>query len=265
MSPTEAFALGAAAAMAGVINAVAGGGTLVTFPVLLAFGVSPVVANATSTVGLLVGTAGSVVGYRKHLEAVRPWLRRFIPVSLLGGLLGSWLVVAGSERVFSQLVPLLILFATVLFMAQGPIRRLAGIGQGEPGRPARRSSVAAAVAFQFLVSVYGGYFGAGIGILMLATFGLLGLPDIHRMNTLKTVLGALINVVAALAFISSGLVDWPRALVMTVGAFAGYWLGSHGAQRIPAAAVRAVVSVIGLVLAAWTFWKTFIAGAPAGP
>ena len=260
MTLTEVLALGAAAAAAGVINAVAGGGTLVTFPVLLAFGVSPVTANATSTVGLLAGTAGSMLGYRRHLEAVRPWLRRFVPVSLAGGLLGSWLVVAGSERVFSQLVPFLILFATVLFMAQGAIRRLSGIGQGESARPARKGSVAAAVAFQFLVSVYGGYFGAGIGILMLATFGFLGLPDIHRMNTLKTVLGALINVVAALAFVVAGLVDWPRALVMTVGAFAGYWLGAHGAQRIPAAAVRAIVAVIGLVLAAWTFWKTFVAG-----
>jgi uncharacterized membrane protein YfcA len=113
------------------------------------------------------------------------------------------------------------------------------------------------VLFQFAVAVYGGYFGAGIGILMLATFGFLGLPGIHEMNALKTVLGAVINVVAAVSFVVAGLVDWPRALVMTLGAFAGYWAGAQAAQRIPAAAVRGLVTVTGFVLAAWTFWKEF--------
>jgi uncharacterized membrane protein YfcA len=259
MNPLEVAGLFLAAAAAGVINAVAGGGTLVTFPVLLAFGVPPVTANATSTVGLLVGTAGSMLGYRRHLETVRPWLRKFLPVSLLGGLVGSGLVIAGDPDTFRRLVPFLILFATLLFTVQGVVRRLAGArpcggegGMGGTGRP-----VAGVVLFQFAVAVYGGYFGAGIGILMLATFGFLGLPGIHEMNALKTVLGAVINVVAAVSFVVAGLVDWPRALVMTLGAFAGYWAGAQAAQRIPAAAVRGVVTVTGFGLAAWTFWKEF--------
>jgi uncharacterized membrane protein YfcA len=120
--------------------------------------------------------------------------------------------------------------------------------------------LAGALLFQFAVAVYGGYFGAGIGILMLASFGLLGLSGIHEMNALKTVLGAVINVVAALSFVVAGLVDWPRALVMTLGAFAGYWAGAQAAQRIPSAAVRALVTVTGFVLAGWTFWKEFGGG-----
>ena len=264
MTLTEAGGLFAAAAVAGVINAIAGGGTLVTFPVLLAFGISPVVANATSTVGLFVGTGGSIWGYRRHLEAVRPWLLRFLPVSLAGSVVGSALLVYGSERVFSRLVPFLILFATLLFMLQGTLKRMSGGGNaGGTGELSGngvegRGRVAMAIGFQFLVAIYGGYFGAGIGILMLATFGFLGLGSIHEMNTLKTVLGSLINVVAAVAFVVAGLVDWPRALVMTVGALAGYWLGAHSAQRIPAAMVRKVVTGIGLVLAALTFWKEFV-------
>jgi len=256
MNPVEVAGLFLAAAAAGVINAVAGGGTLVTFPVLLAFGVPPVTANATSTVGLLVGTAGSMLGYRRHLEAVRPWLRKFLPVSLLGGLVGSGLVIAGDPDTFRRLVPFLILFATLLFTVQGAVRRLAGAGSVD-GEGGIGRSVAGAVLFQFAVAVYGGYFGAGIGILMLATFGFLGLPGIHEMNALKTVLGAVINVVAAVSFVVAGLVDWPRALVMTLGAFAGYWAGAQTAQRIPAAAVRGLVTVTGFVLAAWTFWKEF--------
>jgi len=259
MSPAEVAGLFLAAAAAGVINAVAGGGTLVTFPVLLAFGVPPVTANATSTVGLLAGTAGSMLGYRRHLESVRPWLRTFLPVSLLGGMLGSGLVIAGDPDTFRRLVPFLILFATLLFAVQGVIRRQAG-GQtagGESGTGGRGRSVAGAVLFQFAVAVYGGYFGAGIGILMLATFGFLGISGIHGMNALKTVLGAVINVVAAVSFVVAGLVDWPRALVMTLGAFAGYWAGAQAAQRIPAVAVRGVVTMTGFVLAAWTFWKEF--------
>jgi uncharacterized membrane protein YfcA len=254
MSPVEILGLAASAAAAGLINAVAGGGTLVTFPTLLLFGTAPLVANATSTVALVIGTFGGVFGYRKQLAAVRAWLWRLIPPSLLGGWLGSWLLTHTSDRTFARLVPFLILFATLLFLAQGLIRRKTA---GSAEAPSSRA-IAAAVAFQFAVAVYGGYFGAGIGILMLASLGLIGLTDIHQMNGLKTVLGSLINLVAALWFIGAGIVDWPRAGVMTVGAVVGYLLGSHYSQRIPQARVRQLVTGIGLVIAAVAFWKEFL-------
>jgi uncharacterized membrane protein YfcA len=254
MSPVEILGLAASAAAAGLINAVAGGGTLVTFPTLLLFGTAPLVANATSTVALVVGTAGGVFGYRRQLSAVKAWLWRLLPPSLLGGWLGSWLLTHTSDRTFSRLVPFLILFATLLFLAQGLIRRKTAASAEAPSSKA----VAAAIAFQFGVAVYGGYFGAGIGILMLASLGLIGLTDIHQMNGLKTVLGSLINLVAALWFIGAGIVDWPRAGVMTVGAVVGYLVGSHYSQRIPQVRVRQLVTAIGLVIAAVAFWKEFL-------
>ena len=252
MSALEILGLTLAAAAAGLINAVAGGGTMITFPVLLFFGTAPIVANATSTLALVIGTAGSIFGFRGQIAAVRPWLPRFAPVSLAGGLLGSILLTRTGNENFARLVPFLILFATVLFFAQGAFRRFATVGVGEGTR-----HIVIAVIFQFVVSVYGGYFGAGIGILMLASLGFLGLTDIHEMNALKNVLGSLINVVAATWFVVSGLVDWPKAGVMTVGALAGYFLGAHYSQRIPRAWVRPLITGIGLVISIVTFWKQF--------
>src|SRR5512146_272514 len=191
MPVTEILGLMLAAAAGGAINAVAGGGTLVTFPALLFFGTPPIIANATSTLALVVGTSGSIYGYRRHLEPVKPWLSRFVPVSMAGGLLGAMLLKLTSDRAFARLVPFLILFATVLFLSQGFFRRL--IGKGGETVLHRRNTLWGAVLFQFAVAVYGGYFGAGIGILMLASLGFLGLDHIHEMNMLKTILGSLIN------------------------------------------------------------------------
>lgn len=255
MSPWEALGLAAAAATAGAINAVAGGGTLVTFPALLAVGTPPVVANATSTLALMIGTAGSILGFRSHLGPVKPWLRRFIPVSLAGGLVGSVLLTLTSDRVFSRLVPFLLLFATLLFLAQGAVARLtrmepAGGGQGSP-------KLAIVIVFQFFVAVYGGYFGAGIGILMLASLAFMGLTNIHEMNTVKTVVGSLINLVAASWFIGAGLIEWPKAAVMTVGALTGYYLGSHFSQRISQKRVRQIITAIGFLISAYSFYEEF--------
>ncbi len=257
MGWTEIAGLVAAAMAAGAINAVAGGGTLLTFPTLLFFGTPPVVANATSTLALLIGTAGSVFGYRKHLPSVKPWLWRFVPVSILGGFVGSLLLTRTSDQTFSKLVPFLILFATVLFLAQGVFRRFAGMGASQEAHP-RHHSVSGAVLFQLGVAVYGGYFGAGIGILMLASLGFIGLSNIYEMNTLKTVLGSLINVVAAVLFISAGLIHWPKAAIMTAGALVGYFLGAHYSQRIPPKRVRQIITVIGFALSAITFYREFL-------
>src|SRR4051794_31239320 len=158
MSITEIVSLSFAAVAAGAINAVAGGGTLVTFPTLLLFGTSPIIANATSTLALVIGTAGSVFGYRRHLQAVKPWLSRFVPVSIVGGFIGSMLLTHTNEKTFSKLVPFLILFATLLFLAQGVLRRFAGSKDAEQ-QPATRHAIWWAALFQFAVAIYGGYFG----------------------------------------------------------------------------------------------------------
>jgi uncharacterized membrane protein YfcA len=257
MSATEIMGLMIAAAAGGAINAVAGGGTLVTFPALLVFGTPPIIANATSTLALVIGTSGGIYGYRRHLDPVRPWLWRFAPVSAIGGLIGAVLLTCTSNQTFSKLVPFLILFATVLFLAQGTLRRFANVGT-QAACDEQPRAVGGAILFQLAVAIYGGYFGAGIGILMLASLGFIGLSNIHEMNTLKTILASLINLVAAVWFILAGLIHWPKAGVMTAGALLGYFLGSHYAQRIPQQRVRQLITLIGFLISAVTFYKEFI-------
>lgn len=257
MSATEILGLMSVAMAAGAMNAVAGGGTLLTFPSLIFFGTPAIVANATSTLALVLGTAGSVFGYRKHLDAIKPWLWRFMPVSIAGGLLGSILLTHTSEKTFSKLVPFLILFATVIFLAQGAFRRFSRRAEGSE-QTVGKQTIWAAILFQFAVAIYGGYFGAGIGILMLASLGCIGLKDIHEMNTLKTVLSSLINLVAAIWFVLAALIDWPKAVVMTVGALLGYFLGAHYSQRISPQRVRQIITLIGFTLSAITFYKEFL-------
>jgi len=255
----EILALFAVACLAGGMNAVAGGGTILTFPTLLAFGMPSIQANATSTLALLVGIMGRLYGYRNHLSAAKPWLKNFAPVSVAGGLLGAWLLTRTSERFFDHLVPFLILFATALFLLNNIFRSLAGIEAVAATRKPNAAGTAAALVLQFGVAVYGGYFGAGIGILMLATMGLLGLHHIHEMNAIKTVLGSLINIVAAAYFVFAGLVIWPQAAAMILGATLGYFLGSHMAQKISQQQVRNLVGVIGVSLFLVFFWREFLA------
>ena len=256
MTPVQTLGLFGAACAAGVINSIAGGGTLITFPFLIFLGIPPVVANATSTVALVVGTSGTVYGYRSLLPSVRSWFGILIPVSIIGGWIGSSLLTVGGDRVFSSLVPYLILFATILFMGQGAIRaRLtARKDAGEQGTHPHGHRLAA-LLFQLLVSVYGGYFGAGIGILMLAALGILGFRNIHAMNALKSLLGLLINVTAALWFIKEGLVDWKIAGIMTAGSILGGYFGSTWAQTLPQNRVRMLITTTGLVITAVMFWK----------
>jgi uncharacterized membrane protein YfcA len=254
MSLTEIIGLILAAAAGGAINAIAGGGTLVTFPTLLFFGTSPKAANATSTLALVIGTSASIYSYRGHWTAIKPWLSRFVPISILGGVLGAALLYRTSERAFGKLVPFLILFATVLFVSQGVVRRFANL-EAKSGHP---HAIFGAILFQFAVAFYGGYFGAGIGILMLASLAFIGLNNIHEMNALKNLLGSLINFVAAVWFVFAGLVNWPKAGVMTIGALAGYFLGAHYSQRISQQRVRQIITAIGFVLSAITFYREFV-------
>jgi uncharacterized membrane protein YfcA len=253
----HAAALMLAGCIAGFMNSIAGGGTLVTFPALIFVGLPSIVANATSTVALLPAAVSSAAGYRRNLGTVARWLKVFAPVSLLGGLLGGILLVQTPSKVFDGLVPFLILFATVLFMAHSSFNRFFGTRGAVLHELPSRAWIIGAVAFQFAVAVYGGYFGAGIGILMLASLGMLGFEDVHHMNTLKVLLGFLINVVAAGYFIASGLIRWEHAGVMAVGTIIGGYGGAHIAQRIPQARVRTIITGIGLIISTAMFYKQF--------
>ncbi|MGB6222956.1 sulfite exporter TauE/SafE family protein, partial [Haloferula sp.] len=236
---------------AAVMNSVAGGGTMLTFPALLAAGLPPVLANTTSTVALYFGMPGSLWAFRKRLAEVKAWILPLGIVSLLGGFAGAWLLLRFDESVFERIVPWLLLFATLLFLLNGPIRRwLRKHETEEPDRPKTWG-----IFFQSGVAIYGGYFGAGIGIMMLAGLGVLGLRDVNRMNALKALLGLLCNTSAVVLFMIKGAVDWRLAGFLLAGSIPGYFFGSHFAQRIPAVAVRAIVAIIGISIAAHLFWK----------
>ncbi|MEO7932287.1 MAG: sulfite exporter TauE/SafE family protein [Chthoniobacterales bacterium] len=256
MSVQEILSLLGAAFAAGVINAVAGGGTMITFPVLLLFGTPAIVANATSTLALVIGTAGSIFGYRRHIDEIKPWLARLVPVSLVGGGVGSVLLLHTSDTTFTRIVPFLLLFATLLFLAQSLFKAVATQQiRDQPTHHIAPKFLIFSIVAQFAVAIYGGYFGAGIGILMLASLGFLGLSHIHEMNALKNVLGSLINVVAAIIFICGGLIDWPKAGVMTIGALAGYLFGSTYSQKLPHVWVRRIISAVGLGITGYLFFR----------
>jgi uncharacterized membrane protein YfcA len=222
-----------------------------TFPALLAV-VSPVVANGTSTVALVPGSLSAVWGFRRDLVTVRRWIPLLVPPSIAGGVVGSLLVTRLDPHYFSALVPWLILTAALLFLFQPLLAR--GIHRGEKHVP-RTEIVAAVVVLQFCVAVYGGYFGAGIGILMLSALGLMGLSDIHTMNCLKNLLAACINGMSVLVFAGEGVVRWDLVAVMAPAAIAGAYAGSRLAQRIDRRIVHGIVVAIGFGLAALYFYQ----------
>lgn len=255
MTPGQIAALVASSTAAGVMNAMAGGGTILTYPTLLWLGESPIIANATSTVALLPGAASSLFGYRREVLAHRGWLTTLFLPSLVGGATGAALLLLTPPLAFQRLAPFLILFATILFMLQGVVGRWAGTAERAPGRTPARLGLA--IAFQFAVAVYGGYFGAGIGILMLAVLGFLGVADIHASNGLKNFFGMCINGVAAAYFILRGAVEWRAALVMMAGAILGGYAGARFARKIGQARARTAVIVIGFVIAGILLYQSF--------
>jgi uncharacterized membrane protein YfcA len=246
VTPFQIASLVASSFGGGIMNAMAGGGTILTFPTLLFLGESAITANATSTVALWPGAASSMYGYRREVSEHRDWLKTLFLPSLIGGSLGAVLLLKTPVKTFERLAPFLILFATGLFMLQGIVSRWTG---SEHAAARTRGRLVAAVLFQFGVSVYGGYFGAGIGILMLAVLGFLGLSDIHAANGLKNFFAMCINGVAAGYFILRGSVDWPAALVMIAGAIAGGYAGARFARFIGREKARAAVVVIGVLVA----------------
>ena len=244
-----------AAFIAGMVNSVAGGGTLLSFPALVWIGVAPITANATNTVALWPGSLAGMVGFRHEMGNARRWMLVLGAPSVVGAAVGAVLLLRTPPDTFTLLVPYLILLATILFAAQEPLRRALRISTPKQGDSPRRSWWIGAILFQFCVAVYGGYFGAGIGILMLAALGLLGLTDIHQMNALKNFLALCINGCAAAYFVFAGAVSWRHALVMTAGAIAGGFGGAGLARRLGRTFVRRAVVAVGLAMAISLFYQ----------
>lgn len=243
-----------AGVLGGALNAVAGGGSFIAFPALLFAGVPPIPANATNTIALWTAAAASGGAYRNRLDVPRRVMIPLLAASLVGGLAGAFLLLKTPAHTFMRVLPWLTLGATLLF-ALG--RKLAG-GRGSViEHESSGAALAGATAFQLAVAVYGGYFGGGMGIVMLAMLAALGMTDIHAMNALKSVMGFVINGVAVLTFIVAGAVYWKQGIIMIVGGIAGGYLGAHYAMKLPQVWIRYFVVLVGAGMTVYFFWKSY--------
>ena len=249
----ETILLIAAAFGAGILNTVAGGGTFLTFPALVFTGMPPVMANATSTVAVFPGYLGGAVGFRSELAGFdRRWLLRLVVITLVGGLVGSSLLLVSSNEAFSMVVPFLLLGATLAFLFGHKIRRWAAA-------KAQDVSSEGAVGL-FGVALYGGYFNGGLGIVLLALFSLWGMTDLNRMNALKSGLSFLLSAISVAVFAVAGLVAWPEALIMMLAATAGGYAGAPLARALPKPIVRGVIATVGFGMSAIFFWRLVSVG-----
>jgi uncharacterized membrane protein YfcA len=270
-----------AAILGGTLNAVAGGGSFFAFPALLFTGVPPVQANATNTVALWPGSVASMGAYRRELTAQKPgFIILLIGSSLIGSILGAQLLLGTSQATFVQLLPYLMLMATLLFTFSPYItqklramrasktaaieaaaategKEIAEKAASEKTAPGRTQWIGMAVA-QLIISIYGGYFGGGIGILMLATLAMMGMENIHEMNGVKTLLTAFINGAAMITFIIRGAVFWPEAILMIIGAIIGGYGGAYYARKIEQKWIRIFVMCVGFALTIYFFVKPFL-------
>ena len=247
-----------AAAVGGALNAVAGGGSFLTLPALIVAGISPVVANATSTLALWPASISSTVAYRGEIKSSRQWMAVLGLTSVAGGLAGALLLVRTSDESFLRVLPWLMFVAAATFTFGNKLRPRSK----EAGGAHRFEKIAAwhpamlgLVAFQFVIATYGGYFGGGMGIMMLAGMALAGMTNIHEMNGLKSFLGVSINGVALATFVISGAISWKYGLVMAVGATLGGYSTASFARKLDATYVRTFVIVVGWVMTAYFFWK----------
>lgn len=241
---------------AGIINAVAGSGTLITFPVLLALGVPPVTANVSNNVGLLPASITAAIGYRRELNGEFGTVLKMALWSVLGGLVGAGLLLLLPSESFSALVPFLLLAAAVLAALQPRMARLVRARSNYSGVSTLPITVGLIFGV-FVAGVYGGYFGAAQGVILLAILGILWSTDLNKANGAKNVLTGVANLFSALVFTISGTVDWHVAVAVGLGAATGGWLGARIGRRVPAGLLRAVLVIIALVAAVALFINNF--------
>lgn len=242
----------------GAVNSLAGGGSFIVFPALLAAGVPPVLANASNTYAALPGYVSGVAGYWQSLRQHRDRLLLYSVVSLIFGYLGAELLLHVSNEDFSRVVPWLMLFAVLVFAFGGWINKQVS-ARAADRRGAKLAGAVLLLALLAAVCVYGGFFNAGLGILLLAVLALGGLSDIHAMNGLKLWISALVALVAVLRFAISGSIDWYHGSIALIGVVVGGYLAARLAHRIPAAWIRTAVLVYGAGQTAWFFWRTYAA------
>lgn len=254
LHPAHAIFLFAAATVAGGLNAIAGGGSFISFPALVFAGVPEIPANATNNIGAWAGLMASTGAYRNHLNVPRRVIVPLLLVAVSGGTLGALLLLKTPAHTFRHLIPWLMLAATLLFIFG---KKLIGKRESSVRHDAKASTLAAASFFLFLASVYGGYFGGGLGIVLLALLAALGMTDMHAMNAFKTVLSASINGPPILVFVIARVIYWPQAVLMMAGFITGGYLGGHYGQRLPQSWVRGFVMLVAIGMTIYFFAKTY--------
>jgi hypothetical protein len=250
----QAICLLFAAGIAGALNALAGGGSFISFPALLLMRIPAVEANATNTVALWPGLAASTIAYLKRLNAPLRVLVPLLVTSIAGGWAGALLLLRTPQHTFLRLIPWLLLAGTLLFAFGNSIRAIAGKTAviDDLRETSWRAIMVSSIA-ELLVAVYGGYFGAGIGFMTLGMLAMLGMRDIHAMGAIRTLLAAAINAGAVVTFIVAHAVLWPQCTVMLAGSLAGGWFGAHYAQKADPRKVRGLVIGVGVVMTAYFF------------
>jgi uncharacterized membrane protein YfcA len=254
MTLSHVVLLFVAAVLAGAMNSVAGGGSFFSFPALIFTGVLPIPANATNTVAVWPGSVASVFSYWNRLPKSPRVMVPLISISIVGGTLGALVLLRTPQATFMRLVPYLFGIATLLFAFGKHLTRQLGQVLKRTGPPSW-PTLAGLTVVQFFIALYGGFFGGGIGILMLAMLEMIHLDDIHAMNALKTVLAAAINGAAVVTFIVARQVEWPQGSLMIVGAVAGGYGGAHYAQKLDPRWVRAVVIAVGTGMTIYFLWR----------
>jgi uncharacterized membrane protein YfcA len=246
------------AVVGGTLNSVAGGGSFFTFPALIFVGIPAIAANASNTVALWPGSVASMGAYRHEIaQQRRSFLILMVSTSLIGGILGAQLLLHTPASIFQGLIPYLLLLATLLFALSGPITtrlRMRNVGKVHLSP----STLIAVAVAQLIIATYGGYFGGGIGILMLATLSMMGMEDIHVMNGLKTLLASCINGVAVVIFVFAHAVVWPETILMIVGAIIGGYGGAYYARKVNPNLIRGFVIVVGFVMSLYFFINIYI-------
>ncbi len=254
MTFLQGLLLFAAAIIGGTLNAVAGGGSFFTFPALIFTNVGAKIANATSTVALWPGSVASIGAYRRELvEQQRGFLFLLTGTSLIGGTLGALLLLNTPQSTFVNLIPYLLLGATLLFALSPYITARLRMRTIEKTTRISMTTLVVIALVQFVIAIYGGYFGGGIGILMLASLAFMGMDDINKMNSVKTVLAAAINGAGVVTFIIAGAVLWPQAILMVAGGIIGGYGGAYYARKIAQKWVRLFVIIVGIVLTIYFF------------
>lgn len=258
MTLTNVLILLSAGLISGLMNSVAGGGSFVAFPALIFLGLSPIMANATATLAVFPGTFATMFTYRNELLVHKDKLPSFILISLIGGAIGALILLHVSNTTFASLVPYLLLTATLLFTFKRRLTKFIHIMSNHyEGKKVSVLYSALMMILFIAIAIYGGFFGAGMGILLLALFSLMGMHSIHEMNALRSCSGLCANIIAIILFGSHGIIIWQDAAIMAIGGIIGGYFGAYYALRLPQIWSRNAVITIGWCMTIYFFWKQY--------